>query len=322
MMRFRIPLLAFLVTIIVTAILAVTIYSSGPASAQAPTTQELQTDVNTLNALIELPYVNWEGGYHNLRRADIYQRMDWSQDECSAPLAGLGFSAPFREACFRHDMMWRSLAAIDGATGRVWNERNRYRADRQLWDDTAAVCLADYQSGDPSGGMGAALCAAASLGFYMGVHGYYRTNLTPDERDSVTDEDHAMYDDGMRVMESSSCAYSDQGVGSRCLPINYVERNGLPFAPQNMAIIPTGTAIEMELVRANLQSLEGAPGPLPTPPVDQVSRPPRNTGDLEISVASPFIVASDRNLSCINSATSRMLHADSPATPSPRWTEH
>ena len=180
---------------------------------------------------------------------------------------------------------------------RVWNERNRYRADMQLKADTTAVCLADYRTGDPSGGHGAALCAAASLGFYARVHGYYRTNLTPDERDSVTDEDHAMYDVGMRVMESSSCAYPDEGVGSRCLPINYVERNGLPFVPQNMESIPTRTAVEMEFVRANLQSLEGAPGPLPTAPVDQVSRPSKNTGDLEISVASPFIVASDRNLS-------------------------
>ena len=37
---------------------------------------------------------------------------------------------------------------------------------------------------------------------------------------------------------------------STTIAINYVEHNGNPFSPQNLGSIPTGTVIEIQVVRA------------------------------------------------------------------------
>ena len=211
-MRFRIPLLASLVAIIAIAILAVALYPAGPASAQTPTTQELQTDVDTLNALVRLSYVNWADRYHNLRRADIYQRMDWSQDECSAPLAGGGFSGHFLKSCLRHDMMWRSLAAIDDATGRVWNERNRYKADRQLRADTDGVCL--ELAKDPWNRDIIVDCTVASRLFYEGVHRYSVRQAMVEEAELLDDQSRGGAG-GRGGCRASQCCTSRTGLRRR-----------------------------------------------------------------------------------------------------------
>ena len=51
--------------------------------------------------------------------------------------------APYRTkfyyGCLRHDFMWRTMAVLDQATGRVWNERNRYVADQMFLTDHQTI---------------------------------------------------------------------------------------------------------------------------------------------------------------------------------------
>ena len=293
-----------------------------PVSAQ--TESDLQADVNTLNRLVTMSYSNWAATYDGLRTSSTYEDMDWSQDECSAPLGGLGFNDDFRMACLRHDMMYRSLAAIDRATGRVWNERNRYKADKVIKDDTAAYCAITITGADPASAGSYLACQGASNAYYLAVRRFagFRTALASGEGESVTDTGHAQYVDGMKVMPAASCAYVSDGdtsdgddgdSGNRCLPINYIERNGVPFVPQNMSIVPTGTAIEVELVRANLQSLEGPPGP-------QLSYvgspgPAKYTGDLAVTAHAPFVVGNFRSINCRTENDSRTIYGGAYAYP-------
>ena len=61
-------------------------------------------------------------------------------------------------------------------------------------------------------------------------------------------------------------------------------------------MIPKGMVLELALVRANLQSVGGAP--LLVRPGGQTPPEYKNTGDLYMTVESPFIIGSSRNLSC------------------------
>ena len=125
--------------------------------------------------------------------------------------------------------------------------------------------------------------------------------MTVEEDDSVTDEDHALYDPGMRVMAAQDCS-PNAFPANRCLPINYVTFNDNPYSPQNNKWFPTGTAVEMVLHRANLQSVDGAPA----------GASPRNTGELLLSTQYPFIIGNDRDdVNCSNQSTSRTVYADS-----------
>ncbi len=236
-----------------------------------------------------------------MRTATLYQWMDWSQDGCSAP-PGLDFSHReiFKPGCLRHNLVYRTLAVTDRATGKVWNERNRFRADMQfLWDNKRECAIrhsTPHTEGTREG------CDIVANGYFAAVRvgGGGRGLLpSPSEALSVYDSSYP----GMKLMSSSSCA----GSSNRCLPIAYVERNDRPFAPQNYNIIPTDTAIEISVIRANLQSVGGVPDP--SHPAGQMPRGYQNTGTLLVRVASPFIISISRDLSCTNQGNLREMYA-------------
>ena len=132
--------------IAVAVLVAVSVGVMKPAEAQsAPTTTELQEQADLLDRLLLITYHTWVSRYNANRTNDDFEHFDWSQDHCSVPL---DLRPPYRElfrmSCLRHDFMWRTLAVIDEGTGRMWNERNRYRADRQIESDTRAACLTEY----------------------------------------------------------------------------------------------------------------------------------------------------------------------------------
>lgn len=85
--------------------------------------------------------------------------LDWSTDECSAPVVGsTGRSFDFTAACLRHDFGYRNYKMLDrtyncpqrpvGAAcadgtwsyGRWWNASNRARLDAQFKKDLLAHC--------------------------------------------------------------------------------------------------------------------------------------------------------------------------------------
>ena len=129
----------------------------------------------------------------------------------------------------------------------------------------------------------------------------YRAVLHDDEKQSVDTRSYSLYHSEMRLWHSAGCF----GDSNRCLPIQYVTRNGLPFVPQNYDIIPTGTAIELQIIRANLQSVDGPPDP--SNPTTGENRNLENTGDLYMFVHAPFIISESRKLSC--ATPNRTLYA-------------
>ena len=211
---------------------------------------------------------------------------------------------------------WNDGAVVDQATGRVWNERNRYRADRQIWADTESACVATH--GSSLLNFNYTLCSAASNGFYNSIRvgGAARgaNALTDFERDSVEDPTHHAYDRGMKVMdEPLGCLYGTNE-RNRCLPIHYIQRNGNPFIPQNHDIIPTGTVMKLEVVWANLQSVEGPPSPFRPPaalPAIFDDARYRNTIHLELEAASPFVVGDSPDLTCSDPTSKRHLFTES-----------
>lgn len=287
--------------------------ASGPRPAEAVTDAEFQTELKALNSNILMSYADWAEDYDTLRMAADAQWMDWSQDACSAPPGlGLGRKDEFHMACLRHDMMWRTLAVIDRGTGRVWNERNRYRADKQIKMDTKEICRIEYDK--PLLRDSLFYCTTAAEGYYYSIRNFagYRLILVGDEDDSVDDPDHDTYDEGMKLMPVTNCNHSENS-SNRCLPVHYVERNGNPFVPQNMEIIPTGTSIQLTAVRANLQAKDGPPSTYQ--PIGLAQNLYKNSGELLVSVEPPFMVGPTRVLDCANQNDYRTLYADTSAYP-------
>ena len=191
--------------------------------------------MTTFNRLVESPYHAWRVTYNANRVLSTYQGFDWSQDGCSVPerleFIVTAYVETFHWGSLRHDFMWRTLAVIDEATGRVWNERNRYRADRQIKADTEAACVAEHGTGLFN--MDYQLCSTASTSFYEAIRrgGGARGHgaLTDHERNTVDNQSYSAYDSGMKVMtEPNGCLYGSNP-SNRCLPINYIQRNGNPF---------------------------------------------------------------------------------------------
>ena len=118
----------------------------------------------------------------------------------------------------------------DEATGRIWNERNRWVADNGLQDDAKAGCNATYT--EPSDSLNRTGCVMSANLFFGVVRSWkYDQNRTSDETLST---DLNPYD---YIQYPSATAIIDCGVvGSshRCLPIHYVEIDGRPFPPQNI----------------------------------------------------------------------------------------
>ena len=102
---------------------------------------------DALNAIVQEPYLTWTStntniGYSKHRNLAANAWMDWSEDGCSVPSELIPYRTKFYYGCLRHDFMWRTMAVLDQATGRVWNERNRFVADQMF--------LTDHQSIAPS----------------------------------------------------------------------------------------------------------------------------------------------------------------------------
>ena len=297
---------------VVTMLTLVFTTAINPSPAEATTTSQLQTKVDVLNSHVALSYSAWVNSYATLRNDNAKQWMDWSQDGCSAPVGGVGFSTIFHMGCLRHDHMWRSMAVIDQATGRVWNERNRYRADKKFLEDNERTCALKHPMEDEESLL--ILCSGVANVFYYSVKNISGNRAaTTAEKSSVDVSTDSAYHAGMKVLSVTDCNYLTNA-DNRCLPINYVERNGNPLAPQNLDMVPSGTAIELYAVRANQQSREGPPNPVRPPSRQQ--RPLRKTGDLVLTVAIPFIISPYRSLSCSNqSESARTLYIESDTYP-------
>lgn len=93
-----------------------------------------------------------------------------------------------------------------------------------------------------------------------------------------------------------------------------MEHNGNPFSPQNLGSIPTGTVIEIQVVRANQQSKDGAPR-IDAPNRLGASHPYKKTGAIEIEATYPFIIGTSRSLDCANSGSHRTVDADARVYP-------
>ena len=145
-MLLHVTLMALLVAIAVVATASTAVASYSSQGTALPTTAELTTNKDSLNGIVfDMSYDSWSTMYQSLKQSDQYDWMDWSTDNCSGP--DVGRHDTFQHACLRHDLSWRNLALIDQATGRVWNERNRYAANQQfLWDMEDACDQAFVQS--------------------------------------------------------------------------------------------------------------------------------------------------------------------------------
>ena len=252
-----------------------------------------------LNRLANLPYAEWRSSYNDLRQSADYQWMDWSQDGCSGP--NLWYHDDFYYGCLRHDLSWRTLAVIDRSTGRVWNERNRYAADLRFKKDNIAYCDQRHGSRTTRAVQSAKWkCTIASNAYYRAVRGFagYRKNLTIAEKESVSNRPDYI------ITAVESCSYA-VNPDNRCLPINYLELDGKPLAPHNIARIPTGQVILLHSVRANQQSMKGSP--------DNAGNTGyyRSTGELRIRSNYPLLASSSPNIDCSDYVNPAFVYAES-----------
>ncbi len=148
-------------------------------------------------------------------------------------------------------------------------------------------------------------CVGTMTTTYGLIRGHkYRAELTAERLDVQTKaNDNNASNDGIILWGPRGLC---SGPNNRCLPIHYVTRNSLPFAPQNYGFIPTGAAIELQVVRANLQSVGGAPDP--SIPTTVETRPFKHTGDLYMTAQSPFVISESRQVSCVGQENRRALY--------------
>ena len=239
--------------------------------------------------------------------------MDWSEDGCSVPDLAARF-APYRTkfyyGCLRHDFMWRTMAVLDQATGRVWNERNRFVADQMFLTDHQIYCALDDLD-NPNLAKRLA-CGAAADFFHRSIRRWagFRTDLTDTERNSVT-YGHDDYVSGLVLAPAANCGLRS----NRCLPINYLEYEGKPLVPKGLASIPQGVVLEMQLVRANQYAVKG-------PPVNRIIINPlddgwRKTGEIKLSARAPFMVGKTADLDCADRAAGASVYINSGEYPIP-----
>ena len=216
----------------------------------------------------------------------------------------------FYYGCLRHDFMWRTMAVLDQATGRVWNERNRFVADQMFLTDHQIYCAFDNLD-NPNLATNMA-CLAAAKTYHLGVRtgAGFRENLADSERNSVT-YGHDDYVSGLVPAPAANCGLRS----NRCLPINYLEYEGKPLVPKGLASIPQGVVLEMQLVRANQYAVKG-------PPVNRIITDPfddgwRKTGEIRFSAHTPFMVGKMSALDCTNQAVGAGVYVDSGEYPIP-----
>lgn len=72
-------------------------------------------------------------------RTDRDARLDWTTDNCSAPVLGsAGKTYDFTDACRRHDFAYRNLARLDN--GRRWTHALRLKVDNRFLADMRNHC--------------------------------------------------------------------------------------------------------------------------------------------------------------------------------------
>ena len=192
-----------------------------PVQAQTdPTAEDLRSELDLVDELLFLPFATWVSQYDANRKSSRYQRFDWSQDHCSLPLnLDPSYAELFRMACLRHDFMWRTLAVVDQATGRVWNERNRYRADRQIERDAHASCRDKFEGAAEAVLLMACEGVASRAYDLIRIGAGYRRTLMGYEEPSVDNILHGEYRSGMKVMPNEDCSHAGNS-DNRCLPIH------------------------------------------------------------------------------------------------------
>ena len=274
-------------------ILASTQDGFGPIPAPAVLASPTMTaKLAQIDGLRDLTYSQWKVRYDELRTDVTYNWMDWSQDGCSAPDALGTYKSKFFYGCLRHDFMWRTLAVLDAAEGRVWNERNRQIADNTLRQDATTACSDSQQPSETTNVRATETCLLFAEAFYQAVrHWQYRGTLTAVETSSVDARplDFIEYPSSATTID---CAARD----NRCLPIQYIKLDGRPFAPQNIPYIASGRTVKMEVVRANLQAKSGPPGSASNSevPISNIGR----TGELLLKVKYPLQASKVASVTC------------------------
>ena len=188
------------------------------------------------------------------------------------------------------------MAAADNADGSVWNERNRLFADKLFKKDHYAFCDAEFNNGGSPLQWGR--CKVAADTFYVFVRVPFRLFNTDVERNSV-DASHADYYNGIQLMRASDCSHT-ANPSNRCLLINYVQYEGKPFSPEKIALVPTDIALEMQVVRANQQSIGGVPPTVIPHPRDPHRM--KKTGELRGETVAPFVVGKTTDFGCANAS--------------------
>ena len=162
-----------------------------------------------------------------------------------------------RPPCLRHDFTWRTLAVIDQGTGRIWNQRNRWVADKTFQLDAFAGCNATYATGGVWGNRRIRGCNFSVGVFYTFIRSWlFDQYQRPDERVSTTAQPYD-YIPFPSVTARIDCTV--RGNTNRCLPIHYLEVDGRSFIPRNTPYIVRSRVIKMYAVRANLQAPGGPP---------------------------------------------------------------
>lgn len=285
--RFKLVLLVLLVaTLSLPAIAHGSIHSSS---------SNMTEQLRQLNLLNGYTYQKWRTSYTSLRENPTYNWMDWSQDGCSG-INPVGYHSKFHHGCLRHDLSWRTLPIIDSATGRIWNERNRYIADSQFKTDAFAYCDEAYplRARTVPGTTGHTACITAATTYYGAVRyiAGFRAGLSAAETTSTTGQTSFIEFPAASTTTTVDC----RAATNRCLPINYLELDGKPFAPQNIERLPVGLPVKLQVVRANHQSVGGAPSQ--TLGRGSQTGTIGNTGELLLRAKFPLRAATTSNVVC------------------------
>ena len=273
------------------------ILASATAMAQ-DATQATQVSISgklrDLNSLTSYTYESWKNSYDSLRNNSVYNWMDWSNDGCFG--LDIGYHTDFYHGCLRHDLSWRTLPVIDGATGRIWNERNRYAVDLKFQADNLARCgeANPFNGRTSDGTLLHSVCSIAAQGYYQAVRRLagYRSSVSSDERTSTTLQSNFIEYPATTTTATVDCS----GSNNRCLPINYLKLDGKPFAPQNIVRLPTNASVKIQVVRANHQSVA-------QPPSISLNRGthsgrPGNSGELLLRAKYPLRASKSSIIPC------------------------
>ncbi len=268
---------------LIAALLVAAVSSEGTAQAAIQPPPVLypigSIRMDHINFIRDIEYSEWVADYVEIRVNPRYSWMDWSQDGCSSPGLASTYNHAYLHACLRHDFTWRTLAVMDRATGKIWNERNRWTADETFKDDAVSGCNITYKERNRSRFIMRewTKCINASTLFHKFLRDWkYDDELTDAEKRSVAAKSQEY------VLYPSASASIDCGVvgsANRCLPIHHIEIDGRPLSPQNMAYFAKGRTAKMQVIRANLQAPDG-------PPTTRSSS--AATGELRLTVKWPL----------------------------------